>query len=42
MIGSLVDAACIIAVVAGTIGPIGFLGLQISNALHAVWACRTT
>ena len=37
MIGSLVDAACIIAVVAGTIGPIGFLGLQISNALHAVW-----
>ncbi|RJG09002.1 BCCT family transporter [Pseudomonas cavernicola] len=35
-IGTLADATSIIAVVAGTIGPIGFLGLQISNALHAV------
>lgn len=36
-IGTLADASSIIAVVAGTIGPIGFLGLQISNALHSVW-----
>lgn len=36
-IGTLADATSIIAVVAGTIGPIGFLGLQISNAMHAVW-----
>ncbi len=36
-IGTLADATSIIAVVAGTIGPIGFLGLQISSALHAVW-----
>ncbi len=36
-IGTLADATSIIAVVAGTIGPIGFLGLQISSALHSVW-----
>lgn len=36
-IGTFADATSIIAVVAGTIGPIGFLGLQISSALHAVW-----
>jgi choline-glycine betaine transporter len=29
-IGNVVDAACVIAVVAGTVGPIGFLGLQVS------------
>ncbi len=28
-LGILVDASCIIAVVAGTVGPIGFLGLQV-------------
>ncbi len=27
--GSLTDAVCVIAVVAGTVGPIGFLGLQV-------------
>lgn len=33
-IGLIADASCIIAVVAGTVGPIGFLGLQVSYGLH--------
>ena len=33
-IGLFADAACIIAVVAGTVGPIGFLGLQVSYGLQ--------
>jgi choline-glycine betaine transporter len=32
-IGWIADASCIIAVVAGTVGPIGFLGLQVSYGL---------
>ena len=32
-IGIIADASCIIAVVAGTVGPIGFLGLQVSYGL---------
>ncbi len=32
-IGLIADASCIIAVVAGTVGPIGFLGLQVSYGL---------
>jgi choline-glycine betaine transporter len=32
--GSVIDACCIVAVAAGTIGPIGFLGLQLSYALN--------
>nr|WP_243641873.1 BCCT family transporter [Vibrio sinensis] len=36
-IGHIADACCIIAVAAGTIGPIGFLGLQISYALHELF-----
>ncbi len=32
-IGSVADAACVVAVVAGTVGPIGFLGLQVSHSL---------
>ncbi|MGM0623256.1 MAG: BCCT family transporter [Campylobacterota bacterium] len=36
-IGSFVDAFCIIAVAAGTIGPIGFLGLQVSYALNELF-----
>lgn len=36
-LGSIVDASCIIAVAAGTIGPIGFLGLQISYSLHELF-----
>lgn len=35
--GSLVDACAIIAVAAGTIGPIGFLGLQVSYALNTLF-----
>ena len=35
--GSIIDAVCIVAVAAGTIGPIGFLGLQISYALNALY-----
>ncbi len=36
-IGLAADAACIIAVVAGTVGPIGFLGLQVSYGLNALF-----
>ncbi len=36
-IGLFADAACIIAVVAGTVGPIGFLGLQVSYGLNALF-----
>ncbi len=35
--GATIDAFCIVAVAAGTIGPIGFLGLQISYALNALF-----
>ncbi|MCL7941596.1 BCCT family transporter [Halomonas sp. ATCH28] len=33
-IGGVVDACCVIAVVAGTVGPIGFLATQVSFGLH--------
>ncbi|GAB2638339.1 BCCT family transporter [Vibrio panuliri] len=36
-LGDTIDALSIIAVAAGTIGPIGFLGLQISYALNALF-----
>lgn len=36
-IGSVVDIVCIISVVAGTVGPIGFLGLQVAYGLHALF-----
>lgn len=36
------DASAIIAVVAGTIGPVGFLGLQIAFVLHSVWGVPNT
>ena len=36
-IGWVADASCIIAVVAGTVGPIGFLGLQVSYGLNALF-----
>ncbi len=32
-VGALVDSACVISVIAGTVGPIGFLGLQVSYGL---------
>ena len=36
-IGAVVDVVCIISVVAGTVGPIGFLGLQISYGLSSLF-----
>ncbi|MFC0326867.1 BCCT family transporter [Halomonas organivorans] len=36
-LGSLVDALCVIAVVAGTVGPIGFLATQVSFGLHELF-----
>ncbi|MGO2415152.1 MAG: BCCT family transporter, partial [Cobetia crustatorum] len=41
-IGSLVDACCVLAVVAGTVGPIGFLGLQVSYGLNALFGIPDT
>ncbi len=41
-IGTLADASCIIAVVAGTVGPIGFLGLQLSYGLNALFGLPDT
>ena len=35
--GSVVDAMCVIAVVAGTVGPIGFLATQMSFGLHELF-----
>lgn len=35
-IGLIADATCIVAVVAGTVGPIGFLGLQMSYGINAL------
>ena len=37
-IGWIADASCIVAVVAGTVGPIGFLGLQVSYGLETLFA----
>ncbi len=36
-IGLIADACCIIAVVAGTVGPIGFLGLQVSYGANELF-----
>ncbi|WP_135506194.1 BCCT family transporter [Roseovarius aestuariivivens] len=41
-IGLIADASCIIAVVAGTVGPIGFLGLQVSYGLSALFGISDT
>lgn len=40
--GAIIDAFCIIAVAAGTIGPIGFLGLQTSYALNTLFGIPDT
>ena len=40
--GGLVDAACVTAVVAGTVGPIGFLGLQVSYGLSQLFGIPDT
>ena len=36
-LGAIVDAFCVIAVVSGTVGPIGFLGLQVSFGLSELF-----
>ncbi|GAL33133.1 high-affinity choline uptake protein BetT [Vibrio maritimus] len=41
-VGNTIDALSIIAVAAGTIGPIGFLGLQISYAMQALFGVPDT
>ncbi|PVA11107.1 BCCT transporter [Pelagivirga sediminicola] len=41
-IGWIADACCIIAVVAGTVGPVGFLGLQVSYGLEALFGIPDT
>lgn len=41
-LGSAVDAMCVVAVVAGTVGPIGFLGLQVSFGLDALFGIPDT
>ena len=35
--GAIVDSSCVLAVVAGTVGPIGFLGLQVSFGLEKLF-----
>lgn len=40
--GVVIDACCIVAVAAGTIGPIGFLGLQTSYALNTLFGIPDT
>lgn len=40
--GGLVDALCVIAVVAGTVGPIGFLATQMSFGLHQLFGIADT
>lgn len=37
LLGALVDAVCVLAVAAGTIGPIGFLGLQVGYGLQSLF-----
>lgn len=41
-IGTFTDAACVLAVVAGTVGPIGFLGLQVSFGLEKLFGIPDT
>lgn len=40
--GAIVDSCCVIAVVAGTVGPIGFLGLQVSFGLEKLFGIPDT
>jgi choline-glycine betaine transporter len=36
-LGGVIDSACVIAVVAGTVGPIGFLSTQMSFGMHELF-----
>ncbi|MBZ5753395.1 BCCT family transporter [Metabacillus rhizolycopersici] len=40
--GTFADVVCIIGAVAGTIGPIGFLGLQVSYGVNAIFGWADT
>lgn len=40
--GTFADVVCIIGAIAGTIGPIGFLGLQVSYGVNAVFGLPDT
>jgi choline/carnitine/betaine transport len=40
--GTVVDSCCVLAVVAGTVGPIGFLGLQVSFGLEKLFGIPDT
>ncbi|MDA5564088.1 BCCT family transporter [Cobetia sp. MMG027] len=40
--GALVDACCVLAVIAGTVGPVGFLGIQLSFGLNALFGIPDT
>lgn len=42
LLGTVIDACCILAVVAGTIGPIGFLGLQASYGFQEIMGIPDT
>ncbi len=42
LFGAVVDAACVVAVAAGTIGPIGFFGLQVSYGLNDLFGIPDT
>ncbi|MBN3563622.1 BCCT family transporter [Aliamphritea spongicola] len=41
-IAIIADASCVLAVVAGTVGPIGFLGLQVSFGLEKLFGIPNT
>ncbi|MCS2608018.1 BCCT family transporter [Halomonas dongshanensis] len=41
-LGGLVDACCVIAVVAGTVGPVGFLATQVGFGLHDLFGLPNT
>ncbi len=41
-LGDVVDAACSLAIVAGTVGPIGFVGLQVSYGLAELYGTPDT
>ncbi|WP_287439721.1 BCCT family transporter, partial [Reinekea sp.] len=41
-LGTIVDSCCVLAVVAGTVGPIGFLGLQIGFGLEKLFGIPNT
>ncbi len=41
-IGSVIDASCVVAVIAGTVGPVGFLGLQIAYSLSQLFGIENS